>query len=83
LPMAHGGGVADRPPKFLLLKQALVNIKFLDSCMVLDAYLLLLETGCASMQSGNLSAITQNLGDKSSFAFTDGGNKDCRENRIS
>ncbi len=51
--------------------------------MVLDAYLLLLETGCASMQSGNLSAIAQNLGDKSLFAFTDGGNKDCRENRIS
>jgi hypothetical protein len=49
LPMAHGGGIAGRAPKFLLLKQALFNLKFFDSCIVLDADLLLPEIGCTSM----------------------------------
>jgi hypothetical protein len=69
--------------KLLLLKQDLFNLKFFDSCIVLDAHLLPLEIGCASMRSRPLLAATQILGDKSLFAFADGGNKDCQEKRIS
>jgi hypothetical protein len=52
LTAAEDGGIAGWASKLLLLKQVLFNLKFPDSCIVLDAYLLLLETGCASMQSG-------------------------------
>jgi hypothetical protein len=58
LPAAQAGGVAGRASKLLLLKHVLFNLRFSDSCIVLNAYLLLLELV-------RLDAIGEPIGDYS------------------